>query len=138
MNPGQNVDEEIEIQPEKQGLTTRYRGMKHVPVYKVDISKNINLKNIKSILTKTNYKFNSNSDISNFRGVDQASFLARKRALENHQCECKLTLCDICSLSRQVKDYRWDPSCLGRYHQRNEIHEKGRNLRQKYVTLSNQ
>ena len=38
-------------------------------------------------------------------------------------------------LSRQVKDYRWDASCLGRYHIRHEIHEKGRNLRQKYVTF---
>ena len=87
------------------------------------------------ILSKTNYKFNSNYDLTNFRGVDQASFKARKKALENHQWECKLSLCEICNLSRQVKDYRWDASCLGRYHQRHEIHEKGRNLKQKCVTF---
>ena len=86
-------------------------------------------------MSKTNYKFNSNYDLTNFRGVDQASFKARKKALENHQFECKLNLCEICNLYRQVKDYRWDASCLGRYHLRHEIHEKNRNLKQKYVTF---
>ena len=49
---------------------------------------------------------------------------------------CEKNLCEICSLSRQVKTYKWDPMCLERYHQRNELHEKGRNLKQKSVSFN--
>ena len=85
----------------------------------------------KSILYTTNYNF----ALSNFRGVDQSSFQARKRALENHEMHCDKNLCDICGLARQVKTYKWDPKCLQRYHQKNELHEKSKILKQKSVSF---
>ena len=136
-NPEQDIDEDVQMGPEKEGVKTRYGGRKHVRVHNNDISKNHSLQNIKykSILYKTNYKMSYNFALSNFRGVDQSSFQARKRALENHELHCDNNLCDICVLAQQVKKYKWDPMNLQRYHQKYDLHEKSRNLKQKSVSF---
>ena len=135
LDPAEDTEDTIEIEPEIQKINTRFKGKKHVPIYRIGISENKNLQNLRSILSKTNYTFNSNFDVTNFRGVDKSSFKARKLALESHQFECKLGLCEICNMYKQIKSYKWDGSCLGRYNLRHAIHEKKSTLKRKNVTF---
>ena len=86
-------------------------------------------------MCKTNYNPRNNFTLSKFRGVDKYSFYARKRALEAHLIHCSQELCSACCLAQEVKQFVWDPTCLQRYNEKCEIHEKRRNMIKKNVTF---
>ena len=136
-DPEPDIDEDEDQEPAKQGVRTRFRGKKHVQIYSNEKTKTQPFENIKSgsILCKTNYNQRNNFTLSKFRGVDKYSFYARKQALEAHLIHCSQELCDACCLAQKVNKFVWDPTCLQRYNEKFEIHERSRKMIKKKVTF---
>ena len=95
--------------PEKR--ITRFRGLKHVPIYSTGIVKT----KPKSILRVTFYKSLHNFQPDKLRIIPQDQFSARLAALAIHKEICTTGLCDICRLFGQVSNYKFNPGDYSRY-----------------------
>ena len=96
-------DSEIENVSEHGGNTymnTRFRGQKHVKVYKLDMMRN----SIQSIL-KGHGSYNKmvNFNVGLLRTLSKDAFHAHKTALTNHKDICTEALCDICEYLGRIK-----------------------------------
>ena len=118
-------------------LILNFNSTKHVKVYSNEQTTIQPLENIKihSILCKSNYDQKINFILSKFRGGDKFLFYARKRALEAHLIYCSQNLCDTCSLAQKINKFVWDPTCLQRYNEKVDIHERNRKIIKKKVTF---
>ena len=95
--------------PEKR--ITRFRGLKHVPIYNTEIVKTTK----KSILKDTYYKLLHNFQPDKIRIIPEDQFLARLEALEIHRDICNISFCENCRLSNQVSGYKFNPGDYSRY-----------------------
>ena len=109
------------------GINTRYRGQKHVRVYKA----NLTLSHLKSILKNVSYSKSMNSNLSLFRTLDKFAFHAHQKGLRNHKAICQKNLCDTCTYSTQVSTYTWDLKNYSRYLQPLVNKLQPNNLKQK-------
>ena len=107
-----NADSHIEEEDNKVGVTTRYRGSKHVRVFYNDVGR---VFKIQSILKKTSYSPSDNLDIAMFRTSDRATFAAHQVGLKGHTESCGANLCDICKFAQNVSRFTWDIKNYSRY-----------------------
>ena len=124
-NPEPEAEEEQEGEdqelPEKRRVT-RYKGLRHVPVYNAKLSKtqqeNVILqpKSQLNIRSLSNYNRLNNYNVQLFRAENRFSFYARKKALESHQLSCNIDLCEICALFDKIKNFKFSPESLSRYN----------------------
>ena len=119
-------EDEEEERPES-GRVTRFRGKKHVPVYK---SKMITSQHISALPNKTrsfqtvrksiihcdNYSRMHNFEVKYFRAEGKDIFYARKRALLAHVIMCKESFCELCQLNKKVQTFKYMASNLARYN----------------------
>ena len=99
--------------PEKR--VTRFKGLKHVPVYSTGIVKTLGNGQPKSILRGTFYKTISNFQPDKLRTIPQDQFSARLAALNIHKEVCTEYLCDICRLFGLVSKFKFNPGDYSRY-----------------------
>ena len=85
--------------------------MKHVPIYSTEIVKTTP----KSILRDTFYKSLHNYQPDRIRIIPEDQFSARLAALAIHREICTTGFCDICRLSNQVSNYKFNKGDYSRY-----------------------
>ena len=100
--------------PERMG--TRFKGLKHVPVFGSQIDKKLNIGPI-SILKFSSYKILDNFKVESMRIINKNQFTARKKALIVHSDLCHENLCSICQYYGAVKNFRYDSGNFARYIQ---------------------
>ena len=99
--------------PEKR--VTRFKGLKHVPIYSTGIVKTLGNGQPKSILRGTFYKSLNNFQPDKLRIIPQDQFSARLAALTIHKEICTTSLCDICRLFGLVSKFKFNPGDYSRY-----------------------
>ena len=123
-NPGPETEEERKGEDEElpgKRIVTRYKGLRHVPVYNTKLSKTqenvisqpkcpLNMRSL------SNYNRLNNFNVQLFRAENRFSFYARKKALESHQVNCNIDLCEICILFGKIKNFKFSPESLSRYN----------------------
>ena len=108
-------DDEVVERPTNTRVT-RYRGKKHVPVFKLDMVKHQRLSELpnenklirsvnKSIINCKSYSKVHNYDIKLFRAEGKNAFYARKRALLAHMLICEESFCEICNISKKSPNF---------------------------------
>jgi hypothetical protein len=119
-------EDEEEERPENIRVT-RFRGEKHVPVYKSEMVTNQQLSALpnktrsfqtvrKSIIHCDNYSRMHNFEVKYFRAESKDIFYARKRALLAHAVICKESFCELCQLNKKVQTFKYMASNLARYN----------------------
>ena len=119
-------DDEEEERPVNMRVT-RYKGKKHVPVYKSEMVTNQQLSALpnktrsfqtvrKSIIHCDNYSRLHNFEVKYFRGESKDIFFARKRALLAHAIICGESFCELCKLHKKVQSFKYMAGCLTRYN----------------------
>ena len=120
--------------PEKR--ITRFKGEKHVPIYNTEFVKQTQ----RSILKDTFYSMLYNFQPDKIRIIPEDQFMARLQALAIHSDICKINLCEICKISKQVSGYKFNPGDYSRYVAKQELlHplEKLRNTKSKQRVFFN-
>ena len=72
-------------------------------------------KEIKGILKLTTYQFHKNFVPEQLQALNKESFYARKDALNIHNEICDTPRCEICSCSKAVSNYKYNPGNYSRY-----------------------
>merc|ERR1712030_239087 len=115
----------ITSQNEPEKRITRYRGEKHVPIYDTELVKQTQ----RSILKNTFYSMFNNFQLEKIRIIPEDQFMARLQALAIHSDICKINLCEICKISKQVSGYKFNPGDYSRYVSKQELLHPLENLK---------
>ena len=103
--------ENEDIEDGERRYKTRYRGLKHVPIFNVDVMR----QNVRSILKCGRYNEKINQNIDLVRTLSKEAFAVHKQALIHH-CEiCHFSLCNICMYYEKIKGYSYDSKGYARY-----------------------
>ena len=108
-----------QVGPEKR--VTRFKGLKHVPVYSTGVVKTLGSNQPKSILRRTFYKTISNFQPDKLRTIPQDLFSARLAALNIHKEVCTEYLCDICRFFGMVSKFKFNPGDYSRYVEKQDL-----------------